>query len=138
MPFEFKEELTQADWLHFKDKIDDVFENDIKPVLREVPTSDITAMVKKLEWLAAWLPWMGEQKAKAERFYKIGRAEALANCIYTSPELKVRIWLEGEISEIEYLYNRLDAIYRASTDSGMKIQTCLRVEMDLKNISGKA
>lgn len=129
--FEFKSELQQAEWMEFKTRIEEIFESKIKPVLREEPTSDVAMMVHKLEWLAGWLPWMGEKKALAEKYYKIARAEGLERCPYNSPEFKVRVWLEGEISEVEYVFNRLESIYRAATDSGMKLQTALRIESDL-------
>ena len=136
--FQFHDELIEAEWLDFKGKIEAVYEKDIKPVLREPPTSDVPLMCKKLEFLAGWLPYMATQRAKAERFYRLARAQALTDCPHESPEFKVRVWIEGEIADVEYLFNHLHAVYSAGTDSGMKIQTCLHVEMDLKNISGKA
>ena len=133
--FEFRD--REKEWQEFRTKTGKVFDERVKPVLREQPTSDVTLMVHKLEFFAGWLPWIAEMRAKAEMFYKMARAEALSNCPFATPELKVRIWLEGEIAEVEYFFNHLDAIYKSGTDAGMKLQTCLRVEMDLKNISGK-
>jgi len=88
-------------------------------------------MVKKLEFYAGWLPWIAEQKSKAEMFYKLARAEGLTDCPHSSPEFKVRVWLEGHIAEVEYFYNHLSAVYSAGSDSGMKLQTALRVESEL-------
>lgn len=129
--FSFKELEMETEWQDFRTKILGIYEEKVKPVLREPPTSDVTLMVKKLEFLAGWLPYFGEMRAKAEKYYKLARAEALVDCPYASPEFKVRVWLEGEIADVEYFYNHLSAIYTAATDAGMKIQTALRVEMEL-------
>lgn len=127
----FKDAEREATWQEFRERINGIFEEKVKPVLREPPTSDIAMMVHKLEFYAGWLPWLGEQRAKAEMFYKLARAEALVDCPHNSPEFKVRVWLDGEIAEIEFFYNHLSAVYSAAADSGMKLQTALRVESDL-------
>ncbi len=129
--FTFKHKERQEQWEEFHSRITAIFEEKVKPILREPPTSDIALMVHKLEFLSGWLPWLAEQRVKAEMFYKVARAEALEDCPYPTPELKVRIWLEGEIAEVEYFYNHLSAVYSAATDSGMKLQTALRVESEL-------
>lgn len=135
--FTFKSAETQKEWEEFKTKIVEPFESRVKPVLREPPTSDVAAMVHKLEFLAGWLPWIGECRAKAERFFKIARAQALAQCPVESPEYKVRVWVEGEIADVEYQFNHLHAVYSAMSDSGIKIQTALKVEMELKGMGGR-
>ena len=134
MSFKFKNQEIDAEWVDFQAKLAPAYER-IKTVLREPPTSDVPAMCHKLEFYAGWLPYMAEMRAKAERFYKIAKVQALQECPYQSPEYKVRVWVEGEIADVEYFFNHLHAVYSAGTDSGIKLQTALRVEMDLLNIN---
>ena len=137
MSFIFKDELIEAEWQDFQAKLKPAYER-IKTVLREPPTSDVPMMCHKLEFYSAWLPYMGEMRAKAERFLKIARAQALKDCPIESPEYKVKVWIEGEIADVEYLFNHLHAVYSAGTDSGIKLQTALKVEMDLLKISERS
>ncbi len=132
--FEFHNELEQADYLEFSTKTIAVYEKDVKPVLREPPTSDVPSMLRKLEFLAGWVPYFATQRAKAERFLKLAKAQALSDCPVEKPELKVKIWLEGEIADVEYLFNHLHAVYSAAKESAMMIQTCVNVEVELQNL----
>ena len=127
----FRNEAVQKDWVEFSSKVNQIFDKSIKPVLREQPTSDIAIMVHKLEFLAGWSPFVGEKKAKGEYFMRLARAQALQDCPIQAPELKVKIWIEGETAEVEHLYNFLESVYEAMADSGQKLQSCLKIEMAL-------
>ena len=111
-----------------------VYDEKVKPVLREPPTSDIPQMLRKLEFYSGWGPYLAEQAAKAERFLKIAKAQALADCPFNSPEYKVKVWLEGEIVDVDYFYNHLHAVHAASKDSAIQLQTAINIEVDIQAI----
>ena len=135
--FTFNDAEIQAEWVAFQEKVNKPFEEKLKPILRQPPTSDVPMMLEKLAFLAGWAPWLGEARAKSERFLRIAKAETLARCPAGYTQSKLKIWLEGEVVEVLYLFDHISVVYESMGEAGNKLQTILKTEREMAMLAGK-